>query len=124
MQHSGRFGLYSQLDFLQEWKDKNVKLPSNFVFPDDQPTQIYLLDKEGATQSYILMGHKSDPFDTDGNYFNPKSRVTSLWLGGEEKYISNRHKPSLAGKWEFKIEDNVFEIEFNVPEKYKKDKIK
>ena len=72
----------------------------------------------------IQSGFMANLVVTDGNYFNPKSRVTSLWLGGEEKYIANRHKPSLAGKWEFKIEDNVFEIEFNVPEKYKKDKIK
>ena len=71
---------YSNLDFLKNWENKNIQLPSNFNFPSDNSTQIYLLDKEGATQSYILMGHKSDKYDTDGEFF--KSQIMNKSLGG------------------------------------------
>ena len=71
---------YSQLDFLKKWKNKNINIPSNFEFPPDNTTQIYLLDKEGATQSYIMMGHKSDSYDADGEFF--KSQIMNKSLGG------------------------------------------
>ena len=71
---------YSQLDFLKKWKNKNINIPSNFEFPSDNTTQIYLLDKEGATQSYIMMGHKSDSYDADGEFF--KSQIMNKSLGG------------------------------------------
>ena len=71
---------YSQLDFLKKWKNKNINLPSNFEFPSDNTTQIYLLDKEGASQSYIMMGHKSNSYDVDGEFF--KSQIMNKSLGG------------------------------------------
>ena len=71
---------YSKLNFLKEWKNKNVVLPNDFEFQEDNITQIYLLDKEGATQSYILMGHKSDTYDVDG--INFKSKIMNKSLGG------------------------------------------
>jgi len=71
---------YSQLDFLKKWENKNINLPSNFEFPSDNTTQIYLLDKEGATQSYIMMGHKSNNYDADGEFF--KSQIMNKSLGG------------------------------------------
>tara|TARA_X000000368_G_scaffold88854_1_gene67810 strand:- start:2477 stop:5350 length:2874 start_codon:yes stop_codon:yes gene_type:complete len=71
---------YSELDFLRSWENKNIELPEPFEIPRDNPTQIYLLDKEGASQSYILMGHKSNPFDVDGEFF--KSQVMNNSLGG------------------------------------------
>lgn len=72
--------LYSKLNFLKEWKSKNVKLPQKFDFPDNKVTQIYLLDKEGATQSYILMGHRSSTYDVNG--INYKSKIMNKSLGG------------------------------------------
>ena len=72
--------LYSKLDFLKNWGNKNIVLPSKFEFPEDNPTQIYLLDKEGASQSFILMGHKSDSYDADG--INFKSQIMNKSLGG------------------------------------------
>ena len=71
---------YKELDFLRKWKNKNISIPTNFEFPEDNTTQIYLLDKEGASQSFILMGHKSNTYDTDGEYF--KSQVMNKSLGG------------------------------------------
>jgi len=72
--------LYSKLGFLKNWQNKNISLPNSFEFPDDNTTQIYLIDKEGATQSYMLMGHKSDSYDAYGDYF--KSQVMNKSLGG------------------------------------------
>ena len=71
---------YKELDFLRNWENKNISIPSGFEFPEDNTTQIYLLDKEGASQSFILMGHKSNTFDTDGEFF--KSQVMNKSLGG------------------------------------------
>tara|TARA_A100000164_G_C21772387_1_gene706900 strand:- start:96 stop:1016 length:921 start_codon:yes stop_codon:yes gene_type:complete len=71
---------YSHLDFLKKWENKNINLPSNFKFPADNTTQIYLLDKEGASQSYIMMGHKSNNYDVDGEFF--KSQIMNRSLGG------------------------------------------
>ena len=72
--------VYKELDFLKEWKNKNIVLPNQFDFPEDNTTQIYLIEKEGASQSFILMGHKSDTYDADGIYF--KSQVMNKSLGG------------------------------------------
>ena len=58
---------------------------------------------------------------TDGNYFNSNTRVTSLWLAGKEKYISNSQKPIFAGKWDFEIESNKYEMNLSVPNVYTKD---
>ncbi|MEE2699955.1 MAG: pitrilysin family protein [Bacteroidota bacterium] len=71
---------YSKIEFLRKWENKNITLPNNFNFPEDNTTQIYLLDKEGATQSFILMGHKSDTYDVDGVNF--KSKIMNKSLGG------------------------------------------
>jgi len=71
---------YKELDFLRNWENKNISIPSGFEFPEDNTTQIYLLDKEGASQSFILMGHKSNTFDTDGDFF--KSQIMNKSLGG------------------------------------------
>ena len=69
-----------KLSFLNKWKSKNVEIPTNFSFPSDKETQIYLVDKPGATQSVILMGHKSNKYDVDGVYF--KSKIMNYSLGG------------------------------------------
>jgi zinc protease len=55
-------------------------IPSNFDFPENNETQIYLLDKEGASQSFIIMGHLADKYDVDGDHF--KSQIMNYPLGG------------------------------------------
>jgi len=72
--------IYKELDFLKKWENKNINVPSDYNFPKDKPTQIYLVDKEGSTQSLILMGHKSDSYDANGEFF--KSRIMNNSLGG------------------------------------------
>ena len=43
-------------------------------------TQVYILDKEGASQSFIIMGHLSDKYDASGDHF--KSKIMNYPLGG------------------------------------------
>jgi len=72
--------IISKLSFLNNWKKKEIEFPVAEEFPLDAPTQIYLVDKPGATQSVIFMGHKSNKFDVDGEYF--KSTIMNYPLGG------------------------------------------
>ena len=72
--------LLSKIDFLKNWGPKKVEVPSEFNFPTSNETQIYLLNKEGASQSFIMMGHLSDKYDVDGDHF--KSQIMNYPLGG------------------------------------------
>ena len=72
--------LLSKIDFLRNWIPKEVLIPISFDFPDSKETTIYLLDKEGASQSFIVMGHLADKYDVDGDYF--KSQIMNYPLGG------------------------------------------
>jgi len=72
----------------------------------------------------IQPGFMANLVITDGNYFDLRSRVTSVWLAGKEKYITERHKIILAGKWDIDIMGNTYELELSVPSIYKKDKNK
>ena len=69
-----------KLDFLNNWANKKVDINNNFTFPEDKPTQIYIVDKPGATQSVIFMGHKSNKYDVDGPFFT--SKIMNYPLGG------------------------------------------
>jgi zinc protease len=75
-----RNSLLSKIDFLKNWGAKKVEIPSEFDFPAINETQIYLLDKEGASQSFIIMGHLADKYDVDGDHF--KSKIMNYPLGG------------------------------------------
>ncbi len=52
---------------------------------------------------------------TDGDYFDPKSRIISLWLAGKEHYMAPRHKVNLAGKWTLTIHNKEYDLEFSTP---------
>ena len=73
--------LSNKLSFLESWNSKKVPVPKDgdFTFPESKPTQIYLLDKEGSSQSLIMMGHISDKFDVTGDHF--KSKVMNFPFG-------------------------------------------
>ena len=72
--------LLSKIDFLKNWNSIDVDIPSNFKFPEKKETQVYILDKEGASQSFIIMGHLSDKYDASGDHF--KSKIMNYPLGG------------------------------------------
>jgi imidazolonepropionase-like amidohydrolase len=76
------------------------------------------------TLGKVQPGFMANLVVTDGNYFDPRSRVTSVWLSGKEKYIADRHKTRLAGKWDLIIQNKTLKLEFDVPSRLKKDKDK
>jgi hypothetical protein len=52
---------------------------------------------------------------TDGDYFDPKSRIISLWLSGEEHYIAPRHFLSAKGTWALDFHKKEYVLEFSLP---------
>ena len=76
----------------------------------------------GTILGKIQSGFIANLVVTDGNYFDPRTRVTSIWLAGEEKFIADKHKVKLAGKWDLIIRDKSYELELDVPSALKKDK--
>ncbi len=72
--------LLPKIKFLEKWQSKIIEIPSNFNFPKNNETEIFLLNKEGASQSFIIMGHLADKFDVDGDHF--KSQIMNYPLGG------------------------------------------
>jgi len=72
--------ILSKINFLKDWETKTVNIPVDFNYPSISETQIYLLNKEGASQSFIIMGHLSDKYDVDGDHF--KSQIMNYPLGG------------------------------------------
>ena len=69
-----------KLAFLKNWKGKEVKLPEIKSLPKYDGTQVFLIDREGAPQSEIRIGHQGHKFDYNGTYF--KSTVMNYALGG------------------------------------------
>ena len=71
-----------KLDFFKNWKVEDIKIPNpaDFDFPEAQETQIFIIDKEGASQSNIFLGHTADNFDVAGDHF--KSNIMNYPLGG------------------------------------------
>ena len=55
------------------------------------------------TMGKIQPGYLANLVITDGDYFDTKNRVTSLWMNGQEYYVANRHKTVIKGHWELEI---------------------
>ncbi|UZR95359.1 M16 family metallopeptidase [Chondrinema litorale] len=69
------------LDFLKNWKAKDVTIPELPTPQTVDKTKIYLVDKEQAPQSQIRIGYMTDmPYDATGDYF--KSYLMNYPLGG------------------------------------------
>ena len=60
----------------------------------------------------IQTGYMANLVVTDGDYFDPKTRVTSVWLSGKEKYIAPKFKFDIKGKWILTFNDENFNFEF------------
>ena len=84
---------------------KSVALSALTTFP----AEAMGVDK---TMGKIQSGYIANLVITDGDYFNPKNRVTSLWMNGEEYYVSDRHKTSVEGNWELEISGKSFDLSF------------
>jgi zinc protease len=69
-----------KLAFLENWKAKEVSIPAITGFPIAEPTQILLVHKDNASQSVIMAGHLSMPYDATGDNF--KAKITNFSFGG------------------------------------------
>jgi zinc protease len=72
--------LLPKLKFLADWKNqKVVKLPEPSI-PKIEKTKIYFVDKKGAAQSEIRIGHMSMPYDATGEFY--KAGVMNFAFAG------------------------------------------
>ena len=81
------------------------------------PSEAMGLEK---TIGKIQPGYIANLVITDGDYFDPKSRVTALWMSGKEYFISNRHSVSLKGNWKLDINDKLYDLSFKISSDKKK----
>lgn len=72
--------LMPKLSFLDKWQAKEVKLPEMGAFPEKEGTIIYIIDKPGATQSRVMVGTRTMPYDYNGDFF--KLYLANYSLGG------------------------------------------
>ncbi|MBI1221483.1 MAG: insulinase family protein [Bacteroidetes bacterium] len=72
--------LMPKLSFLENWQNKTVTMPAMAEFPAKENTVIYLIHKPGATQSRIMFGTRTMPYDYNGDYF--KLYLANYSLGG------------------------------------------
>ena len=66
--------------FLAEWQGNDVKLPVFSAPQDVEKTRIYLVDKLGAPQSEIRMGHHALKYDATGEFY--RANIMNYVLGG------------------------------------------
>jgi zinc protease len=72
--------IIEKLDFLKNWQSKKVSISSDFTFTKAKPSQIYICDFPGATQSSVFIGHKSVKYDYNGEAF--RNKILNYPLGG------------------------------------------
>jgi len=73
------------------------------------------------TLGKIQPGYIANLVITDEDYFDPKSRIISLWLSGKEHYIAPRYKVNVMGKWSITINKKMYNLEFSIPKPKKAD---
>ncbi|MBC5991470.1 M16 family metallopeptidase [Pontibacter cellulosilyticus] len=72
--------ILGKLDFLKNWKKKDVKLVAETKAPAIDKTRIYFIDKPDAAQSEIRIGYVAMPYDATGEYY--KVGLMNYALGG------------------------------------------
>ena len=88
---------------------KDVALASITTYPAEAMGASKTLGK-------IAPGFMANLVIVDGDYFDPKSRILSVWVGGEEYFISDRTTISLKGKWNLTMAGkDKYEIIFKTP---------
>ena len=116
--------LKNKLDFRKNLRriiERGISKDVTLAALTTYPAEAMGLEK---TLGKVQPGFMANLVVTDGNYFDPRSRVTSVWLSGKEKYIADRHKTRLAGEWDLIIQNKTLKLEFDVPSRLKKDKDK
>ncbi|MFN4123993.1 MAG: M16 family metallopeptidase [Flavobacteriales bacterium] len=66
--------------FLASWEGKDIPLPKFADAPSIEKTRIYLVDKPGAPQSEIRMGHPALKYDATGEFY--RANIMNYPLGG------------------------------------------
>ena len=69
----------------------------------------------GKTLGKIQPGYMANLVVTDGDYFDPKSRIISLWLAGEETYMAPRFQLNAKGTWALNLHKKEYVLEFSLP---------
>jgi zinc protease len=69
-----------KLDFLEKWAAKEVVIKPVMTVQAPQDPQIFVINKDFAPQSIVMMGYTSLPFDATGDYF--KNTVVNFPFGG------------------------------------------
>jgi imidazolonepropionase-like amidohydrolase len=69
----------------------------------------------GKTLGKIQSGYMANLVVTDGDYFDPKSRIISLWLAGEENYMAPRFRLNAKGTWALNLHKKEYVLEFSLP---------
>jgi zinc protease len=73
--------ILGKLAFLNEWKGEQYVWAELPQLASAKPATIYFMDKEGAAQSEIRIGYKTDmPYDPTGDYY--KAQIMNFQLGG------------------------------------------
>ncbi|MBT3299535.1 MAG: amidohydrolase family protein [Candidatus Marinimicrobia bacterium] len=62
----------------------------------------------------ISPGFTANLVIVDGEYFDPKSRVVSLWIRGNEHKIAPRYLHNFKGKWSVSLNDSTFTLDFSI----------
>lgn len=60
----------------------------------------------------IQPGYMANLVVTDGDYFDPKSRVNSIWIAGEEKFLRSKVRSIIESKWELLFNNKKADLEF------------
>tara|TARA_S200000501_G_scaffold54907_1_gene44944 strand:- start:1396 stop:4347 length:2952 start_codon:yes stop_codon:yes gene_type:complete len=63
----------------------------------------------------IQKGYMANLVIVDGDYFDAKSRVLSVWINGDEYFISDKNPFSFRGKWELSMGNKKYELNLIIP---------
>ncbi len=69
-----------KLAFLEKWPTKQVVIKPVMTVQQPEEPQVYVVNKDFAPQSVIMMGYTSLPFDATGDYY--KNYVVNFPFGG------------------------------------------
>jgi zinc protease len=69
-----------KFEFLEKWAAKEVVIKPVVTSPASEEPQIFIVNKDFAPQSVIMMGHPSVTFDATGDYF--KNTLVNFAFGG------------------------------------------
>jgi len=58
----------------------------------------------------IAPGYDANLVIVDGEYFDPKSKILSVWVNGEKYFISSNNSEKFQGTWSLKYNGSAYEL--------------